>query len=177
MTTSRGDWEGPVGEAYLARMDPESREAARTQQVRCKLCQVELTTDSFASQMQTQHNVQCCYLGKTVCTVALRRFEAQYVPAKGTWRYSVPNCSQGQEGKRYCTEVNMWSYFSHRNPQDTVRNGGLCPPPHPTPPHPHPTKCICAGCRLRPLAPCGPSRTSAGSSRPSCGGRIWRKRW
>ena len=50
------------------KMDPDAREAAKTQKVRCELCQVELTADSLASNLQPQHDVSYCYLSESMDT-------------------------------------------------------------------------------------------------------------
>ena len=49
-------------------MNSDAREAAKTQKVRCELCQVELTADSLASNLQPQHDVSYCYLSESMDT-------------------------------------------------------------------------------------------------------------
>ena len=84
-----------MDKAYLARVDLEARKAATAQKVRRELCHVELAAGSFASHLKTQHTVQHCYLGETVCPVAPMSYEARHMPATGKWLCPVPNCQQG----------------------------------------------------------------------------------
>ena len=120
--------QGLSDKAYLARMDPEAREAATARRMRCELCQVELAAGSLASHLKTHHNLRHCYLSKTVCPVASQSYKAPYMPAMGKWLCPVPNCLQGRKGKGCSNEANLWSHFAHCHPKDKVRIGGLCPP-------------------------------------------------
>ena len=90
--------QGLSDKAYLARIDPEAREATTVQKVQCELCQVDLVVGSLALHLETQHNMRHCYLGKAVCPVAPPSYEAQYMPATGKWLCAVPDCPQGQGG-------------------------------------------------------------------------------
>ena len=87
---------GLSDEAYLARMDPEAREAAAARKVWCQLCQIELAVGSLTSHIKSQHNVRHCYFGEAVCPVASQSYKTRYMPAAGKWLCSVPNCKGGR---------------------------------------------------------------------------------
>lgn len=66
-----------------------------------------LVVGSLASHLESQHNVQHCYLDEAVCPIVFKSYEVLFIPVMSKWLCLVPNCPQVREGKGCSNKANI----------------------------------------------------------------------